>query len=136
MDDGVVLDSTRLPAAPRVPGLVAEALLAYDVPASDAAQRRAAARYVDDSVAVMPDVTRAGVRVASTLVYGALSAMAGRPYRRLPERRRAVLAARLARLPLPLVAEFGRLTRGLGLVGYVERTMPVDAHEPAGGPAR
>ncbi|MEJ7706643.1 MAG: FAD-dependent monooxygenase [Nocardioidaceae bacterium] len=69
----------------------------------------------------MPDITRAGVRVASAGVYAVLSAMGGAPYRRLSPERQSQLAVRVAGLPLPVLSEFSRLTRGLGFVGVYER---------------
>jgi len=103
-----------------VPALVATALLAHDLPSSTEQERLEAAHYVDDSVAAMPDVTRAGVRLASAAVYVALSAMARAPYRRVDPQRQSELAATLAGVPLPILGEFSRLTRGLGLVGVFE----------------
>ena len=103
-----------------IPALVATALLAHDLPDSSPAEREAAARYVDDSVTAMPDVTRAGVRLASGAVYAALSLLGRSPFRRLDLGRQSVLAARVAAVPLPILGEFSRLTRGLGLVGVFE----------------
>lgn len=103
-----------------VPALVAAALLAHDLPDSAVVEREAAARYVDDSVTAMPDVTRAGVKIASAAVYAALSVMGRAPYRRLSPDRQSQLAVRVARVPLPIIGEFSRLTRGLGLVGVFE----------------
>lgn len=104
-----------------VPALVATALLAHDLPDSSPAERESAARYVDDSLRAMPDVTRAGVRIASAGVYVVLSLMGAAPYRRLRLERQAQLADRITRVRLPLVGEFGRLARGLGLVSVIER---------------
>lgn len=103
-----------------VPALVATALLAHDLPDSGPEEREAAARYVDDSVTAMPDVTRAGVALAGAAVYAALSLMGGGSYRRLSPERQSALAVRMAGVPLPIIGEFSRLTRGLGLVGVVE----------------
>ncbi len=103
-----------------VPALVATALLAHDLPGSTEQERLEAAHYVDDSVAAMPDVTRAGVQLASAAVYVALSVMARAPYRRVDPRRQSKIAAKLASFPLPILGEFSRLTRGLGLVGVYE----------------
>jgi hypothetical protein len=119
-----------------IPSLVSAALLASDLPASTTAERAASCRYVDLSVAAMPDVTRAGVRAAAAAVYTALTVMGGRRFRRQSPERRAELATRLAAVQLPILSEFTRLTRGLGLVGvyearfshtgnrYVERDVP------------
>lgn len=100
-----------------VPVLVALALLSHDLPDATVGERDAAGRYVSDSVAGLADSTRLGVRVAGTAVYAVLSLMGGAAYRTLPDHRRSVLAVRLFRRPLPVLAEFGTLTRGLGLVG-------------------
>lgn len=110
-----------------IPALVATALLDRDLPDATDAELESASRYVDDSVAAMPDITRAGVRVASTLVYAGLSLLGRAPYRRQSPLVQAELAARLVALRLPVVAEFGRLTRGLGLVGVFERRTGPDA---------
>lgn len=107
-------------AGASVPALVTAALLRHDLPDSTWEERDAAARYVDDSVAAMPDVTRFGVRVAGAAAYAALCVMARGSYRRRPEPERARLAARLVAVPLPVLGEFGRLTRGLGLVAVHE----------------
>ncbi len=103
-----------------MPALVATALLAHDLPDSAPEEREEAARYVDDSVAAMPDVTRAGVRVASVAVYAALSVLGRGSFRGLSARRQSDLVARLAAVPLPILGEYARLTRGLGLVGVFE----------------
>jgi len=121
-----VADTTR---GYSVPALVATALLAHDVPDSRADEREAAARYVDDSVTAMPDVTRAGVRIASMAVYTALSVLGRAPYRRLSPERQSQLAVKMAGVPLPIIGEFSRLTRGLGLVGVFERRQQED-HAP------
>lgn len=111
-----------------VPALVAASLLAHDVPDATAAEQDAVAHYVMDSIAAMPDFTRLGVKVAGGAAYVALSVLARGPYRRQSAARRAELAARLVGVPLPVLGEFGRLTRGLGLVAVHEsrytRTQP------------
>jgi hypothetical protein len=103
-----------------IPALVAAALLAHDLPDSTPGERDAGRRYVDASVAAMPDVTRVGVGAASVAVYAALSVLGGRPFRRQSPVRQSELAARLAGVRLPILSEFNRLTRGLGLVGVFE----------------
>ena len=103
-----------------IPALVAASLLVVDMPDSTWDEREAAARYVDDSVAAMPDFTRFGVRVAGAGAYGVLCVLAGGSFRNRPERQRARLAARLTGVPLPVLGEFGRLTRGLGLAAVHE----------------
>lgn len=110
-----------------VPVVVALALLAHDLPDATAGERAAAARYVDDSVAGLADSTRLGVRVAGSAVYAVLSVMGGGAYRTLPAGRRSALAIRLFRHPLPVLGEFGALTRGLGLVGAHEARYAADA---------
>lgn len=108
-----------LPAG--VPALVAAALLAHDVPDSTAEERDLASRHVADSVSAMPDFTRFGVRVTGGVVYAVLSVLALAPYRSVPERRRTEVALKLTRYSIPLLGEFVRLTRGLGLVALHER---------------
>lgn len=113
-------------AGASVPALVTADLLRHDLPDSTWEERDAASRYVDDSVAAMPDFTRFGVRIAGAAAYAALCVMARGSYRRRSESDRALLAARLAGVPLPILGEFGRLTRGLGLVAVHE-----SRHQPA-----
>ncbi len=117
-------DSPRSLAA-----LVAVAHLANDVPDAQTAETAAAARYVDDSIAAMPDVTRAGVRVASAAAYLALSVLGRSPYRRQSPEQRARSARAMAKVAMPVVSEFNRLTRGLALVGVYEQR----GHEQRGG---
>ncbi len=100
--------------------LVAAAQLANDVPDAQPAEIEAAARYVDASVAGMPDITRAGVRVASAAASVVLGALGRSPYRRQSAQQRSRTARALGRLNLPVLGEFNRLTRGLGLVGVFE----------------
>lgn len=100
---------------------MATALLVHDVPDSTVEERDLAGRYVADSVAAMPDFTRFGVRVTGAVVYVVLSLLAARPFRSLPERRRTAVALKLTRFSVPLLGEFVRLTRGLGLVAVYER---------------
>jgi hypothetical protein len=107
-------------AGGRVPGLVAAAFVAHDVPDSTPAERVAAARYVDEMVAAMPDLMRVGVHVASGMAYAVLSGLGHRPFRDLDEVRRSDLVARLGDIQLPVLGEFGRLTRGLGLARVYE----------------
>ena len=103
-----------------VPALVASSLLRHDLPDVSPQECDAAAHYIDDSVAGMPDVTRFGVRIAGGAAYAALCVFARGSYRRSPEQQRAELAARLVGVPLPVLGEFGRLVRGLGLVAVHE----------------
>ena len=119
-----------------VPALVATALLRHDLPDATDEEREAAARYVEDCVDAMPDFTRFGVRVSGAAVVATLSALGRRPYRSLSEDDRSRLAARLMSTSLPILGEFGRLTRGLGLVGVLESRHAVPAGHPAEqGPA-
>lgn len=106
---------------PSLAALVAAAHLAHDVPDVSQAELLAAAAYVDDSIAAMPDVTRAGVRVASAAAWAALSLLGKAPYGRQPPDRRSRSAGSLARLGLPVLGELTRLTRGLGLVSVYEQ---------------
>ena len=108
-------------AGESVPALVARSLLAVTLPDSTREEREDAGRYVEDSVAAMPDFTRFGVKVAGAATYGLLCVLARGSYRARPERDRGRLAERLAGVSLPVLGEFGRLTRGLGLVAVHER---------------
>ncbi|GAA2814719.1 hypothetical protein [Crossiella cryophila] len=84
---------------------VTEALLRMELPEASVAQRAAAVAHVRGAILGMPDLLRCGVAVAAV---GYLVA-------------RRVLGPGVARLNLPVVAEFVRLTRGLGLAGAFER---------------
>lgn len=108
-------------ASPRsLAALVAVAHLAHDVPDAAPAEVAAAASYVDESLAAMPDVTRAGVHVASAAAYVGLSVIGRAPYRRQSPQQQSQGAQTLGRIALPVIGEFNRLTRGLGLVGVYE----------------
>lgn len=115
--------------ANNVVALVTQSMLHHDLPDATADEVTAAIDFVEDSVAAMPDVTRFGVRLASIVVYTLLSIQARAPFRRLPLGRRATVAHALAGKPLPIIGEFFRLTRGLGLVGAFEARSSM---EPAG----
>jgi hypothetical protein len=78
--------------------------------------RRSVARSID----AMPDFMRLGVRTVSAVAGLALFAQLRAPFHTAVPQRQARLAASLAGLPLPGVAEFLRLTRGLGLVALYE----------------
>jgi hypothetical protein len=105
------------------PAQVATAFVRHDVPGVTPVEVEAAAGYVDDCLAAMPDVTRLGVSVASGAAYVVLSVLGGAPYLRQSRDTRSRSAVRLAALRLPVLSEFTRLTRGLGLVGTFERRM-------------
>jgi hypothetical protein len=105
---------------PSVSSVVAEALLAHDLPDATQEERGAAIRYVEESLAAMPDFTQSGVRVTGRAVFVILSAMGGGRYRTLPPRCRTALAVALFERPVPAVNEFGKLVRGLSLVGALE----------------
>ena len=103
-----------------LPGLVAAAFVAHDVPDSTPAERADVARFVDEAVGSMPDVMRVGVRVAGLAAFGVLSCWGRGRFDRADDVRRADMAARLGGVALPGVGEFGRLTRGLGLAFVYE----------------
>jgi hypothetical protein len=67
----------------------------------------------------MPDLTRLGVGVAGTLLWAACLLPARGHLARLPAQRRGRLLARVGRLPL--VGEYLRLARAIGLVCYYDR---------------
>lgn len=123
-------------APPRsLAALVAVAHLARDAPDASPRELATAAGYVDTCVADMPDVTRAGVRLASAAAYVALSLIGGAPYRRQVPEQRARGAQILGRANLPMISEFNRLTRGLGLVAVYEARSRL-GESPVGDRAR
>lgn len=103
-----------------VPALVSAALLSRELVDADDADVEAATREVNDSIRAMPDFTRFGVTVAAGAVYAALSVMGRKPFRAQPPERRSDLATTLMSVRLPVLGEFGALTRGLGLVRVYE----------------
>lgn len=75
---------------------------------------------VADSVDAMPDFLRTGVRGVSAFARLVLFGLERRRFEVVPAERQTALAGRLSLLPLPGIAEFVRLTRGLGLVSLYE----------------
>ena len=112
-------DATLGRSPDRVLQVVIEGLLTVDVPDADAATVRAVAAAAAAHAAGMPDLTRLGVRIVGALVLVACVLPAGGHLARLPARRRGRLLARVGRLPL--LGEYIRLARGVGLVCYYER---------------
>jgi hypothetical protein len=110
------------PATVRSPDRILEAviegLLAVDVPEVDETILRAAASAAAAQAAGMPDLTRLGVRLVGTLVLAVCLLPARGNLARLPAERRGRLVAKLGRLPL--IGEYVRLARGLGLVSYYD----------------
>ena len=110
-------------AAPRSTGrlfeVVVEGLLVVDLPDAGDDTIRAVAADAAALAAGMPDLTRLGVRVAGALLWSACLVPARGPLARLPAQRRGRLLVRVARLPL--VGEYLRLARGIGLVCYYDR---------------
>jgi len=86
-----------------------------------------AGRYVEESVQGMPDTLRLGVRTAAGVCGVLLVALGGGRLRRLPDARRRAAVSRLAGLPLPVVGEYVRMVRGLGLVSVYEGRSSTDA---------
>jgi hypothetical protein len=115
----------RVNSARSLPFLLTQALVRNDIPDATYDEVEAAAAQVAASIAKMPDVTRLGVRVTATALNAALSAYSGRPFSRLPVERQQVLATRLSRTSLPVLTEFVRLTRGLGIVSVYESRTPL-----------
>ena len=103
-------------------GVVVEGLLAVDLPDVEADIVRAVAAAAAAHAAGMPDLTRFGVRLAGVLLVSSCLVPAGGHLARLPARRRGRLLARVGRLPL--VGEYVRLARGIGLVCYYDRAAP------------
>lgn len=96
------------------------ALVAGDLRDATDAELTAAAAHVEASIAGMPDAMRLGVRMVSLVAGVVLLVLGRRPFVRQPLPVQQRLLAVLVRIPLPGVAEFVRLTRGLGLVSVFE----------------
>ena len=107
-------------------------MVSVDVPSVGPAEAEVAGRYVEESVNGMPDTLRFGVRTAAALSGGLLAVLGRGRFSRLSDARRRAAVSGLARLPLPVVGEYVRLVRGLGLVSVYEgRSTPT-----LSGPAR
>ena len=102
----------------RILEAVIEGLLAVDVPEVDGAILRAAASAAAAQAGGMPDITRLGVRLVGTLLVAVCLLPARGHLARLPAGRRGRLVARWGRFPL--LGEYLRLARGLGLVSYYD----------------
>ncbi len=115
-----------------LPFLLTRALVRNDIPDVTDVEVEATAAKVQASIDLMPDITRFGVRLTSTALEAALTACCHAPFGRLsPERQRAI-ANRLADTSLPVLTEFIRLTRGLGIVSVYEARTPPLHSESAG----
>jgi hypothetical protein len=110
--------------APGVASAVSGALLVDDVPDATAAEVEFALANLRDSIAAMPDVLRAGVGIASRVVGGGLWGASMGRFGRMSAAARSPYAQRLASAGLPVMAEFTRLSRGLGLAGVYEHRTP------------
>ena len=99
--------------------VVVEGLLAVDLPDAGDDTIRAVAADAAALAAGMPDVTRLGVRLAGALLWSACLVPARGHLAQLPAQRRGRLLARVGRLPV--VGEYLRLARGIGLVCYYDR---------------
>ena len=95
---------------------------------------RAVAADAAALAAGMPDLTRLGVRVAGALLWSACLVPARGRLARLPAQRRGRLLVRVARLPL--VGEYLRLARGIGLVCYYDRAAATDDRDLRRGRGR
>ncbi len=102
----------------RILEAVIEGLLAVDVPEVDGTILRAAASAAAAQAGGMPDITRLGVRLVGTLLVAVCLLPARGHLARLPAGRRGRLVARWRRFPL--IGEYVRLARGLGLVSYYD----------------
>jgi hypothetical protein len=109
---------------------VTQALVAVDVPQAGQDEVEAAGRYVEESIQEMPDTLRFGVRTAGVLCGGLLAVLGRGRFSRLPEARRRAAVSGLARLSLPVVGEYVRLSRGLGLVAVYEGRSTLALAEP------
>jgi hypothetical protein len=99
---------------------VTRALVSVDVEQVGPHEVDAAGRYVQESIENMPDTLRFGVRTAGTACLGLLTVLGRGRFSGLPEARRREAVSGLARLSLPVVGEYVRLVRGLGLVSVYE----------------
>ena len=102
----------------RILEVVIEGLLAVDVPEVDPTILRAAASAAAVQAGGMPDLTRLGVRLVGTVVVGVCLLPARGHLAALPAERRGRVVTRLG--GLPLIGEYVRLARGLGLVSYYD----------------
>lgn len=106
--------------------VLAEALLAGDLPDRTEDERRRGAEFAAARVARMPDSTRWAVRLTTAAAYAALSVAGGRALRQQPGPIRVRRTRWLLRQPLPGITELAKLIRGLALVGALE---PADGDE-------
>ena len=102
----------------RILEAVIEGLLAVDVPEADGTIVRAAASSAALQAGGMPDLTRLGVRLVGTLLVAVCLLPARGHLGRLPARHSGRVVARWGRFPL--LGEYVRLARGLGLVSYYD----------------
>ena len=115
----LVSDATLGRSPDRVLQVVIEGLLTVDLPDAEPGTVRAVAADAAAHAAGMPDLTRFGVRIVGALVLVTCVLPAGGHLARLPARRRGRMLGRVGRLPL--LGEYMRLARGVGLVCYYER---------------
>jgi len=99
--------------------VVVEGLLAVDMPDEEGATTRSVAATAATYAAGMPDLTLLGVRMAGAAVVLICLVPARGHLARLPPVRRGRLLGRFGRLPV--VGEYLRLARGVGLVCYYDR---------------
>lgn len=113
--------------------MVAAAIVHAD---TDATEREVAdvRDSVARSVAAMPDFLRLGVGCVSLVAGVVLSVLERGGFAAAPLERQAELAQRLSVLPVPGMAEFVRLTRGLGLVSLYESRSEATTAGAGAGP--
>ena len=101
-----------MPGATSVPPILtfAEALLEHEAPWADPHARRAAAAHVAESVHAMPHHLGLGVRFVARVTDIGIRAS------RSPD-----AASRLSQTRSPLISEYVRLSRGLGLAALISR---------------
>jgi hypothetical protein len=99
--------------------VVVEGLLALDLPEADAATIRDAAAAAAGHASGLPDLTAFGVRAAEVALATLCSVPARGDLAGLPPGRRGEVVGRFARLPV--IGEYVRLARGLGLACYYDR---------------
>lgn len=118
---------SRLPPVRTVDPLfrvVVEGLVTIDQPGADEATIGAVADEAAAHAAGMPDLTRFGVRMTGALLVVACLLPARGHLSRLPAGRRGQVLARM--VGLPLVGEYVRLARGVGLVCFYDRADGAD----------
>ncbi len=104
----------------RTAGTVGVALLRRDLGDLDPAEVAVADDAIRRGVRALPDTTLLGVRVAAGLCLAILVAHGRGDFLRASPPRQEEVVDVLSRRPIPVVADFVKLTRGLALVAVVD----------------